>query len=121
MLLLKSEPSPITAIAIDPVGIFYSTHQNVKFFMNTVKGYETVNQDSGEVIFEDASAKYALFPLWLLSAEWNGNIYRFAMNGQTGKFVGDLPMDGKAYALWMFLLTLGFSALAFLISFLLFN
>ena len=91
------------------------------FFMNTVKGYETVNQDSGEVIFEDASAKYALFPIWLLSAEWNGNIYRFAMNGQTGKFVGDLPMDGKAYALWMFLLTLGFSALAFLISFLLFN
>ena len=24
------------------------------------------------------------------------------MNGQTGKFVGNLPMDGKAFAKWFF-------------------
>ena len=25
--------------------------------------------------------------------KWNGQNYLFAMNGQTGKFVGDLPVD----------------------------
>ena len=28
---------------------------------------------------------------------WNGNNSTFAMNGQTGNFVGDLPIDKGAY------------------------
>ena len=34
---------------------------------------------------------FALFPVWLLSTCWRGENYLFAMNGQTGKLVGDLP------------------------------
>ena len=90
------------------------------YFMRTVKGYDSVTQVSGEVTFNFRSAEYSLLPVWLFTTEWNGTQYRFAMNGQTGKFVGDLPVDNKAYALWLILLTLGFSALALLISFILF-
>jgi hypothetical protein len=39
--------------------------------------------------------------VWLLTTEWNGKKYTFAMNGQTGKFVGDLPVDKKAYFLYL--------------------
>ena len=45
--------------------------------------------------------KYALLPVWLLSTQWNGNNYLFAMNGQTGKLIGDLPMDRKKLVLWL--------------------
>ena len=31
--------------------------------------------------------------MWLLNTSWKGEKYVFAMNGQTGKFVGHLPTD----------------------------
>ena len=33
--------------------------------------------------------------MWLLNTKWNGKDYLYAMNGQTGKFVGELPVSGK--------------------------
>ena len=36
-------------------------------------------------------------PVWLLSTKWNGKSFLFAMNGQTGKLVGDLPLDKGLY------------------------
>ena len=35
-----------------------------------------------------------------IGSYWNGKTYHFAMNGQTGKFVGDLPMDKNAFWRW---------------------
>ncbi len=62
-------------------------------FLTTVVGYDTVNTEKSSVMFTDGSAKYALYPMYLLSTKWQGEIYTFAMNGQTGKFVGNLPSD----------------------------
>lgn len=36
---------------------------------------------------------YALLPVWMLHTKWNGKDFLFAMNGQTGRLVGDLPMS----------------------------
>ena len=35
--------------------------------------------------------------MWLLNTKWNGQNFLFAMNGQTGKMVGDLPVDKKKF------------------------
>ena len=35
----------------------------------------------------------AMLPVWMLHTTWNGQDFLFAMNGQTGKFVGDLPIS----------------------------
>ena len=43
-----------------------------------------------------------MYPIWILNTTWNGNKYTFAMNGQTGKFVGDLPMDKGKF--WLHLI-----------------
>ena len=41
---------------------------------------------------------YALCPVWVLNTRWKDQNYIFAMNGQTGKMAGDLPMDkGKMW------------------------
>ena len=40
---------------------------------------------------------YALLPVWLLSTKWQGKNYLFAMNGQTGKLVGDLPTSAGKF------------------------
>ena len=41
--------------------------------------------------------KYALYPVWILNTTWNGEKFTFAMNGQSGKLVGNLPMDKKKF------------------------
>ena len=71
-------------------------------FANTVQGYDDFSLESGSVRFKNGKAKYALYPVWLLNTTWNGNRYTFAMNGQTGKFVGNLPVDKAAAAKWFF-------------------
>ncbi|MDD6278517.1 MAG: hypothetical protein PUA81_01830 [Oscillospiraceae bacterium] len=87
-------------------------------FAATVKGYTTVEPDATSIQLKNGSAKYALFPLWLLNTTWNGQKYTFAMNGQTGKLVGDLPLDKGAYKKWLFGLTGLIGAAVFAASFL---
>lgn len=74
-------------------------------FRKTVKGYDTVTREMGSVRLQNGKAAYALMPVWLLHTTWNGENYLFAMNGQTGKMVGDLPLDKAAYKKWLFGLT----------------
>lgn len=88
-----------------------------QIFASTVNGYATVVPESTSIRLQNGSAKYALYPVWLLNTIWNGNKYTFAMNGQTGKFVGDLPMDKGAYRKWLFGLTAALGAVTYLISF----
>ena len=51
----------------------------------------SVSESSTDVNWSDVS--YALLPVWMLHTKWNGEDYLFAMNGQTGKLIGDLPID----------------------------
>jgi len=66
-------------------------------FRATVSGYSSVQCESDNVRLINAKAKYALYPVWMLSTSWEGQNFIFAMNGQTGKFVGNLPCDKKLY------------------------
>lgn len=52
--------------------------------------------EHSSIKFHGGKAKYALYPVRLLNTTWNGNKYNFTMNGQNGKFVGDLPVDKSA-------------------------
>ena len=88
-------------------------------FGATVKGYATVMKESGSVRLHGGKVKYALFPVWLLTTTWNGQNYLFAMNGQSGKMVGNLPLDKSAYRKWLFGLTGIASAVLFAASYLL--
>ena len=62
-------------------------------FLQTTAGYSMVTTERSSVRLENLKAKYALYPVWLLNTSWEGKNYLFAMNGQTGKFIGDLPAD----------------------------
>lgn len=76
-------------------------------FAKTVEGYASVTPESTSIRLKNGRARYALLPVWILNTTWGGKKYTFAMNGQTGKFVGDLPVDKGAAAKW----TVGLTAL----------
>ena len=76
-------------------------------FASTVQDYTSVVPEASSVKLFGGKSKYALYPVWLLNTTWNGVKYTFAMNGQTGKLVGDLPIDKNAAQKW----TIGLTAL----------
>ena len=88
-------------------------------FADTVHGYTTIVPVSSHVNLKNGEARYALYPVWLLNTTWKDKQYHFAMNGQTGKFVGDLPMDGGAFCRWLFGIAGAVSAAVFAASYLL--
>ena len=88
-------------------------------FTATVGTYSSLVPVSSHVNLRNGAAKYALYPVWLLTTAWNGQNYTFAMNGQTGKFVGDLPLDKAACKKWLFGIAGAVSAACFAISYLL--
>ena len=63
----------------------------------TVTGYGTCVTDRTDIRLHRGKVHYALLPVWMLSTKWNGESFLFAMNGQTGKLVGDLPTDRGRY------------------------
>ena len=71
-------------------------------FTREASGYMTLNLEQSNIQLHGDTRKvrYALYPVWLLNTTWNGQKYVFAMNGQTGKFVGNLPIDKSLY--WAF-------------------
>ncbi len=70
-------------------------------FASTVTGYTTVTTEHSAINLNNGKAKYALYPVWILNTTYKDKKYTFAMNGQTGKFVGDLPMDkGLFWKYW---------------------
>ena len=73
----------------------------VEKFRDTVVGYNgTVNEENSNINLKNGKVSYALFPVWMLCTKYKGKMYTFAMNGQTGKFIGELPVDRKKFWGW---------------------
>ena len=64
---------------------------------DTVTGYGACVTEREDIALRRGKVHYALLPVWMLSTKWNGESFLFAMNGQTGKLVGDLPTDRGRY------------------------
>ena len=72
---------------------------------DTVQGYHSVMPIGKNIRLIRGKVQYALLPVWLLHTKWNGQDFLFAMNGQTGKMAGDLPVDKGKF--WKMFLGLG--------------
>ena len=78
-------------------------------FRDTVHGYESVFTESSRINVKNGKAEYAMLPVWMLSKKYKDKIYTFAMNGQTGKVIGEPPVSRGKVAGWF----AGISAAAF--------
>lgn len=83
-----------------------TTYQKLR---DTVGGYSQVRELGKRADVHHDSTEYALFPVWLLYTRWNGQDFLFAMNGQSGKMTGNLPVDKGKTAGWF----AGVSAICF--------
>ncbi len=87
----------------------------IERFRQTASGYTTCITEKSNINIHQGSVKYALLPVWILNTTYKEKKYTYAMNGQTGKFVGDLPIDKGAFARWFLGITAGVTAVLSLI------
>ena len=64
-------------------------------FASTVTGYTGVRAESSKIGFSDSKIRYSLLPVWMLNIAYEGEMYKYAINGQTGKVVGRFPVCKK--------------------------
>ena len=67
----------------------------------TTTGYTSCLPAGSDISVNHGEAYYSLLPVWLLNTKWNGQMFTFAMNGQTGKLIGNLPVDWGKFAAYM--------------------
>ncbi len=77
----------------------------------TATGYTSLQELANNMVVEEAKGTYALLPVWMLSTRWNGENFLFAMNGQNGKMIGNLPVDKKKYYSWFARIALPLAAI----------
>lgn len=97
------------------------TNSAEQVFINSVdRGFDSVRRKSSNMNIADSSIKYVMLPVYLMNIAYNGKNYRFAVNGQTGKVVGELPISRAKtwlYRILTFLISMGvYTALAWVIS-----
>lgn len=80
----------------------------------TMTGYASVQVTHRNFNLRTRKATYALLPVWLLVSKYQGKDYHFAMNGQTGKLIGTLPVSKKRALAWFFGLLGGITAVLYL-------
>ena len=55
--------------------------------------YTSVRRNVNKKRIDNMLSKYGLLPVWLLYSKYKDKEYIYAMNGQTDKFTGNLPID----------------------------
>ncbi len=55
--------------------------------------YDKITTKEKGVKIYNTTANYILYPVWLMNTQWKDQKFTFAMNGQTGKIVGNLPIS----------------------------
>lgn len=64
---------------------------------NSISGYDTVSTINTSVQPAFGELEYVFLPMWLMNVDFQGKNYNYAMNGQTGKFVGTFPVSKRKY------------------------
>lgn len=70
--------------------------------INDIRGYDDITVTDKTINLYNSKSSYVLLPIWFLNIKYKDKFYTFAMNGQTGKIVGNIPIDVKK-AIFIFL------------------
>ena len=62
-------------------------------FKSTAKDFSNIRVAGRNLRLLSPSVKYVLLPVYIINCKYGGKDYRYAINGQTGKMVGELPIS----------------------------
>ena len=89
--------------------------------LNSMHGYSGKTIKKNDLISTQKNIEYALLPVWMVNVKYNDKYYLFAMNGESGKFIGNIPLDKKKTMILTITVFVISFILCVLISYLMFN
>ncbi len=63
--------------------------------LSSMIGYSSKTITSNDLESVTNSTEYVLLPVWMVNVKYKDQFYLFAMNGESGKFIGNIPLDKK--------------------------
>ena len=111
---------------IEPESLSPSVEEDIKRrsidkLLTELREYKNVHIDPGCVQLMNAEWKYTLLPVWTLTYKaMDGKLYYFSINGQSGKVIGELPVDSGKLTLTVIGVSVGLFLLFVLLSYFLF-
>ena len=72
--------------------------------LNDAMGYVEKVVTENTLDANQLKRQYALLPVWMVNVKYNEKQYLFAMNGQTGEFVGNIPLDKRKTVIYTILI-----------------
>lgn len=75
-------------------------------FLASVTGYSSTIIKNSNINETIDNVEYVLLPVWMVNVKYKDQYYTFAMNAQTGEFVGDIPISKEraiAFGIGIFL------------------
>lgn len=83
----------------------------VEGLSNDITGYMSKSIITKEIDVSQSKCDYILLPVWMLNVKFGDKLHIIAMNGQTGKMIGDLPVSKKrAFVMWFIIFIVTFIA-----------
>lgn len=77
-------------------------HSSISKKVRSEKNADHVKDIKMNTVYNNITYKYLMLPIWISSFQYNGKVYQFMVNGQTGKVSGSTPVS-----IWKVLLTIG--------------
>lgn len=70
---------------------------------------------NNNIVLTKMSDDYILLPVWMVNIKYKDKTYTFAMNGQTGEIVGNIPLNIKKTIIMSILLFIGIALITYLV------
>lgn len=90
-----AESYDVASEKVFPIAESRAKESSQDVLRRTVSGYATTVVRGYQASVSGQTAEYVMLPVWTLVTNFGGKKYVFAMNGQTGKMIGKIPISPK--------------------------
>lgn len=89
---------------VDTAGVFPRIQKRAvqasdQLLRSSMSGYNSVSVTRADIKVQKTDWKYMLLPVWFMTYKYQDKMYEFAVNGQSGKFVGTPPLSRTKHLL----------------------
>ena len=93
-----------------------ATQASDTLLRSSMVGYDSLSVTRSDIKVMSTRWDYMLLPVWFMTYQYAGKIYEFAINGQSGKLVGDPPLSKGRTAVFCAALFLIAAVITFIVG-----
>lgn len=92
----------------------YRAENTATGYARTAARHQTCVVKENNLKYDKNNTNYIMLPVWMVNINYNNKTYTFAMNGQTGKMVGNIPISMGKVIMWFLIIFFMVVAIAFI-------